>query len=102
MRTAAQALADCLALGRDRATCDEGIASQMVGGVYCDGTIVQDASGRRCVPRDVIDRVRDARQASPLPSPVVVPATGEQPLPWGWFAVGGVVLAGVVLLLRSR
>lgn len=86
MRTADEALADCLALGQSRAMCTDKVRSQMVGGVYCDGTIVITAEGHRCVPRETVDRVNVARAASPLSS--------ETTSKW---IVGGVVLAVVAL-----
>jgi hypothetical protein len=45
---------------------DDVIASESAGGVWCDGTIVIDERGRRCVSRAQAERVQRARQASPL------------------------------------
>lgn len=60
-----EALSACLARGvRTPGECAELVAAQSVGGVYCDGVVVLDASGRRCIPREVVER-RDL--ASPLP-----------------------------------
>lgn len=97
--TTAEALEACIARGRPRAVCDEIIASQMVDGAYCDGTIVISAEGRRCVPRELSDLVQDARDAQPLP-PVdseIEPARARaSALPW---VIGGAVLIGVVVWL---
>lgn len=90
MTTAAEALEACVARGRARIICQDAIASQMVGGVYCDGAIVIDERGKRCVPRSEIERVNAARAASPLPS-------NEPPLsPW---LVGGLVALSVVAIV---
>lgn len=89
--TAAEELAACLALGRSRALCDQLIAAQSVGGVYCDGTIVIDESGHRCIPRAVVDRVSDARKSSPLP---IEDKPGVSP----WL-VGGVIAAALVVVV---
>ena len=63
-----EAIRACLARGLRRAECDELVPDRMVGGVYCDGTIVLDASGSRCVPRATLDRVAAARASSPIRS----------------------------------
>jgi hypothetical protein len=102
--TAAEALSQCVARGVwSRAECQEQVDAQRVAGVYCDGTIVLDARGKRCVPRAVVDRVQDARDGSPLP-----PRPDEQPSPMTpspWIYAGaalglGVLVAGVVWLVR--
>jgi hypothetical protein len=48
---------------------DDVIASESAGGVWCDGTIVIDERGRRCVTRAQAERVQRARQSSPEPAP---------------------------------
>lgn len=90
--TADEARARCLALGMSAGACDETIADHMVDGAYCDGTIVLDASGKRCVSAATEDEVRRARAASPLPM------RPSSLLPLGALALGAVVL--VVLLAR--
>lgn len=101
MTTAAEALAACLALGTPRDVCEEKVKSQMVGGAYCDGTIVLAAGAApRCVPRSVLD----AKAAA-----AVVPTTSA-PSPAGasvWAIAGVVAAAGAVgvvawLALRPR
>jgi hypothetical protein len=57
-----------MANGGDADACAELVASESVDGVWCDGEIVYDANGKRCVSRAVLDRVDAARSASPLPS----------------------------------
>ena len=91
MITSADALAACTARGRSRELCEEAIAAQSVGGVYCDGTIVITAEGKRCVPREVVERVKDARAASPLPE--LEPEGSSSP----WL-VGGIVVALVAVV----
>lgn len=68
--------------------CVESVDAQMVGGVYCDGTIVIDESGRRCVPRAVVDRVRQARNAAPL--------VDQEPEAGAGLVVVGLVVLGLV------
>jgi hypothetical protein len=78
VRTADQALIDCLAAGTSRADCDELIASQLVGGAYCDGNVLlsvgpQGEHVRTCVPQATLDRKATAAAASPLPSRACAP-----------------------------
>lgn len=63
-----EAMRACVAQGWHETECSQAVADRMVGGVYCDGTIVQDASGARCVSSELAARVAAARAASPLPS----------------------------------
>jgi hypothetical protein len=91
MKTAAEALAECLGRGIRQAECSELVGSQLVDGVYCDGTIVQGADGRRCVPRETVDRVLGARAAAPLPRA----ALPDNPVSVGMVAI----LAGVALAI---
>jgi hypothetical protein len=72
--------AQCMGLGGDADACHELVTSEMVNGVWCDGEIVYDANGKRCVPRDVLERVRAARGLAPLPVAAVVPASVSWPL----------------------
>jgi uncharacterized protein YqfA (UPF0365 family) len=85
--TLEEAIAECMARGLARPFCLDMAAAQSVGGVYCDGSIVIDERGRRCVPRELVERVKAARAASPLP----VKGVGVSP----WL-VGGAVAALVV------
>ena len=86
-------MAACLTRGMPRVACDDVIASHRVDGVHCDGTIVQDQHGKRCVTRKLAARVRDARNASPLP--VADPST---PAGVRWAVVlglGGLIAIGI-------
>ncbi len=96
--TEAEARAACLARGAwDAAECEAQIEAQKVGGVYCDGAIVWDAGGRRCVPRDVVDRVKALSDAGPLPVRPPSPALAEESKGSGWWLVAlGVVVVGIV------
>lgn len=93
--TKEEAIAQCVALGRIPAMCAEAAEAQSVGGVYCDGAIVIDANGRRCVPRELVERVKAARAASPLP-PSSLSSSGVS----SWLvgaAVAALVVAAVVV-----
>lgn len=57
--------AQCTALGLDAATCDEQVKNHtMPDGSICDGDIVIDASGRRCIPAAVAHAVAVQRAAA--------------------------------------
>lgn len=77
--TADERLAQCLANGGDPGACHDLLAAEMVGGVWCDGSIVYDANGKRCVPRALVERAAAARAGSPLPRAAVV--ASSQPAP---------------------
>lgn len=94
--------AACLARGNqpptafDRAQCDEVIASGMVGGRYCEGSVSMtvDSAGikqRVCIPRSVVDAKVEAIKNSPLPPPRV-----EVPM-----SVGAKVAIGVAIGLAA-
>jgi hypothetical protein len=99
MRTREQALADCLATDWPREACEAEIASSMVDGVYCDGHILITADGKRCIPIEVVRKVRDVRNDQPfvpgLSEPEPQPSAG---LP-SWVLPAGLALAGVVTVL---
>lgn len=61
---AADAMAACLALHNTQQDCADHIRAQSVNGVFCDGDIVIDASGKRCIPKKVVDAVVAQRTAS--------------------------------------
>lgn len=67
--TAAEQLAACLARGGDPLLCQDAVDAQSVDGAYCDGRVVVEATGRRCIDQATLDRVEAARKASPLPHP---------------------------------
>lgn len=93
--TANERRAQLRAAGYDGAFIEEMIADQSVGGVWCDGTVVLDASGRRCVTRATRDRVLAARDASPLDAPAPRTAAGGVA-----FLAGVVVAVGLVVALE--
>lgn len=99
MRTEAQAMTDCLTR-HEQAVCAEIIASQRVNGVYCDGTIVIDGSGHRCVPAELKEQVERVRKASPLPVPVVVVGPASEPgFPWA-IAIGAALVVAFLVWRR--
>ncbi len=75
---------------------EEVLAAESVDGVWCDGAIVIDERGRRCVSRTTIDRVRLAREGSPLPAPSPSPSLG------GVALVGALVVGLGLLVVLSR
>src|SRR5687767_9434640 len=103
MRTSAEELAACEAFGWSRAECEAEIASRMVAGQLCDGVVVHEATGRRCIPREVVERTQAARAASPLAKPTAIVA-GAPSFENGRtrqviaFAIGAAVLYGLYRL----
>lgn len=76
MTTRDEAIDACLAsTSWRRADCAEVVDDRIVGGVYCDGTIVLDASGKRCVSAAMVAQHRagaapiDLAHPPPLPPP---------------------------------
>lgn len=68
MQTAAEARAACLAQGSPADACDEMIKNKTVGGVFCDGTVVSDATtGKRCVPQSVVEQKLKLEVIPPQP-----------------------------------
>lgn len=68
MISAADALAYCMRQpGADAADCHDAVASQMVGGTYCDGDVIM-ASGlpKRCVSSSVLAHKLAAEVKSPM------------------------------------
>lgn len=86
MQTAAEARAACIAQGTPASECDDMIKRDMVNGVFCDGTIVIDASGRRCVPQAIVNQ-KTALQLQNLP-PQPMSITTKRAL-----AIGGLIAA---------
>lgn len=84
MQTAAEARAACLAQGSPADACDEMIRLKMVDGVFCDGTVVLDASGKRCVPQAVVEQKLKLEVIPPQPMSQNTKTA---------IAVGGVILA---------
>jgi hypothetical protein len=91
MQTAAEARAACLAQGTPADACDEMIRLKTVNGVFCDGTVVTDASGKRCVPQSVVEQKLALTVIPPQPTSKNTKAA---------IAIGGSILAiGLVYLL---
>lgn len=71
-----EALADCMRDGWRRAECVESVDDRMVAGSYCDGSIVLDEQGERCIPNAALERRRAAVAADPLPEVAAAPRAG--------------------------
>ena len=84
--------AELLAGGLRLPEVEELLAAESVDGVWCDGSIVIDERGRRCVTRATAERVRAARASSPLPA-------SSAPSFVGLGVVGALVVGGLVLLV---
>lgn len=79
--TREEAIRDCMArTGWDRDACIEVVDDRMVGGAYCDGSIVLDERGERCISNAALDRRRATIAADPLPS-VEAPKPGPMAVP---------------------
>lgn len=99
--TADERLAQCLANGGDPGACHDLLASEMVGGVWCDGSIVYDASGKRCVPRALVERAAAARAGSPLPrAPMASSSAPIVTIEWSRVALFGAAALLVWWVLR--
>lgn len=78
--TADERLAQCMQVGGDLTACQDLVLEETVGGVWCDGAVVYDERGKRCVTRAMLDRVAAARAGIPLPrSPVACPLPSSSP-----------------------
>lgn len=88
--------AELLAGGLRLPEAEEMLADESVDGVWCDGAIVLDGRGKRCVMQSTIDRVRLAREGSPLPS------SPAPPIGRGVVIVGALVVGLGVLVVLSR
>ena len=102
-----EAVAACLARGGwSRGECEAWADSNVVGGVYCDGAIVVDEHGKRCVPRATLEAKQRAMGLDPRPAPAPVVHVDPAPLGWpppAWAVVGALALAAVgALWLASR
>ncbi len=86
--------AQLLAAGTHAGDVEEMIDSESIDGVWCDGSIVTDERGRRCVSRAQIDRVQRARAALPA---AVAPS---RKLPIAIVAAA-VLVVGFVMLERE-
>lgn len=89
--------AELLAGGLRIPEAEEVLADESVDGAWCDGAIVLDGRGKRCVTQSTIDRVRLAREGSPLPSSPAPPPIGR-----GVVIVGALVVGLGVLVVLSR
>lgn len=88
-----EAVASCVADGTwHRSECEAWARDRMVGGVFCDGTIVLSADGQRCVPRETLDAKQSAERAMPPP-----PAPSSPPSRLPLVLVAAAVVAVVVL-----
>lgn len=85
-----------MADGRDPETCQQVIESESVDGAWCDGQIVIDEQGHRCVSQEMLDRVARARAASPLPPRTTV--TSDAPIVTVNWPLAGMALAGALVL----
>ena len=100
--TAEERFLQCLAFGGDtplrRATCADLVDSERVAGVWCDGQIVYDETGKHCIPRAIVDaRAKLAVSPSPSPSPAASSPGSSSLLP---LAIVGLVVIGFVLSKR--
>jgi hypothetical protein len=93
--TADEMFAQCMQTGGDEPSCRDVVASQMVSGVFCDGQVVIDERGHRCIDQATLDRVARARAANPLPSHPV-PSSGASAMPI--VTVAGVKLSTIALV----
>ena len=82
--------------------CDERVKAFTVNGVVCDGDIVEDASGRRCVPRATADAVAKLRAASlgTKFDPLAPSATADEGA--GLKVIGALLVGGLVVYGLSR
>lgn len=55
--------------GTSPGECHQRAADQSVNGEFCDGNLVADEHGKRCVPRSIIDRKVSVAKKDPLPRP---------------------------------
>jgi hypothetical protein len=94
--TLEQRRADLRAGGFTPAEVAEILAAETVDGVWCDGSIVTDASGRRCVTRATMDRVRDARASTSASSPAAASSSR------GVLVVGALVVGLGLLVVLGR
>ena len=92
-----EAVARCIGFGYTRAECEAEAESNMVDGAYCDGTIVIEELGRRCVPREVVERKNDASDRDPLPLPL--PSSSAAPCPGSAVLVGAIALGLVIVVV---
>jgi hypothetical protein len=102
--TVEEVIARCVASGRSSSDCEALAYDHMVNGVYCDGTIVIDASGKRCVSRALAARVAAARADQPLRREVEMVRPREDATPaerWIVLAVGALLAAGLVWTIRK-
>lgn len=106
MRTAESILAACRATaGNTEADCQAVLSDFMVNGVFCDGNVLLDASGKRCIPAALVDAKLAAEhdaagqaliaRANALATPAAA-SQGGFPAWVGW-ALLGTGLAGLAL-----
>lgn len=109
MRTAETVLAACRAqAGNTEADCQEVLADFMVNGVFCDGNVVLDSTGKHCIPAAVVD-AKLAAQKDPTGAALIAKANAATPLAPGgapswivWAALGTGIVAFAVLMMRKR
>ena len=89
--------AGCAPAALTAAECDQRVAQFTVNGQVCDGDIVQDASGKRCIPRVIEDAVAKQRAASLGTKFDPLTPSGQDSMPQG--AVLKVVAAAAVGLV---
>ena len=93
MTTRNEAYAACVKRGDLRpAECAAWADDRSIAGEFCDGDIVLSINGSRCVPSAVVERVIDARRASP-------PATSSPSSAAPSIALPLLALAGVGLVV---
>lgn len=106
--TADQARASCLATGATPEECAALVAEQSVNGAYCDGRIVLDARGPRCVPRATLERKANvlARERAADPDSLTALERARTSAPSGrgdvFLVLALVVGVGVLAALASR
>jgi hypothetical protein len=91
--------AGCAPAGLSPAECDQRVAQFTVNGQVCDGDIVQDATGKRCVPRAVEDAVAKQRAAALGTQFQPLTPSGQDSMPQGaLLKVGAAAVVGVLVV----
>jgi hypothetical protein len=100
-RTAESVLALCRSTpGNTEADCQEVLADFMVNGVFCDGNVVLDSTGKHCIPAAVVD-AKLALQQDPTGAALIAKANAintsaaDDGIPsWvGWALLGSGIAA---------
>lgn len=104
-RTAASVFANCMASaipGTDAASdCQSVVDGYMVNGVFCDGNIILDANGKRCISAEQVQAKLAASQEPTGQAKLAAlnantPAGGFQSLP-SWLPWAGALGLGLLL-----